>query len=154
MKSKVNNKKILAVDFGEKNIGLAVTDAGAGMVFGNGEIRGKKSLDDIFKAIVKIIIAENVVKVVFGVPVSKEGMDSGQAERMENIGKKLADYIEGPCQGVKLVFQDESFSSFEAREFIREAGVGDFGRKHSEHEIAAMIILKKHLEAGDKEKAQ
>lgn len=139
------NNKILAIDFGEKNVGLAITDAGANLVFGKGEIRGQKSLEGIFKAVANVVNAEDVVRVVFGIPESKDGLKETQAERMLNIGEKLGLYLKKASPGVEVVFQDESFSSYEARSFIKDTGVSGYGTKHSEHEVAAMIILNKYL---------
>ncbi len=145
MKLTVINNKILAIDFGERNVGLAITDAGANLVFGKGEIRGQKSLEGIFKAVADVVNEEDVVRVVFGVPESKDGVEVPQVERMQNIGNKLGLYLKKASPGVEVVFQDESFSSYEARSFIKDTGISGYGTKHSEHEVAAMIILNKYL---------
>lgn len=145
MKLTVINKKILAIDFGEKNVGLAITDAGANLVFGKGEICGQKSLEGIFKAVADVVNGEDVARVVFGIPESKDGVQGPQTDRMLNIGKKLGLFLKKASPGVEVVFQDESFSSYEARAFIKDTGIPGYGTKHSEHEVAAMIILNKYL---------
>ena len=137
----MKNKKILAIDFGESNIGLAATDSGANLVFGKGSLKRGKSLDDIFKKIKGFCDEEQVVKVIFGLPKGKNAEDTEQTERYRRIGRKLSDYL----GNIFFEFEDESFTSYEAREM--SAGFEDdlLKTQYSEHELAAMIILRRYL---------
>ena len=108
----MKKNKILAIDFGENNVGLAVTDPGANLVFGKGLIKGGKSLNDLFSKIKKFCDDEEVNKIVFGLPLGKDGEETDQTGRMKKIAYKLKDYL----GNIPLEFEDESFSSFEARE--------------------------------------
>jgi len=137
---KVQNKgKLLAIDFGDKNTGLAVCDVSRTMVFGRGVLKGYKSLEALFEQIMGICMDENIAEVVFGVPCGHDGFDTPQAERMRSIGGRLEDYL----GKVQVVFQDESFSSFEADSFSMDEKLR---RKYSQHELAAMLILERYLQ--------
>ena len=43
-----NKGKLLGIDFGENNVGLAVSDESQAFVFGRGCIRGFKNLKNLF----------------------------------------------------------------------------------------------------------
>lgn len=150
----MKNKKILAVDFGGKNIGLAVTDEVSGVVFGKGVIRGRKSLRDVFMALKRVVEDCDVGTVVFGLPAAKDGGETAQSERMRGIGEKLESYLKDEGFSIKVVFWDESFSSFEAGVFMRGAGGKAYAAKYSEHEVAAMLILEKYLKSRGEGKAE
>jgi putative Holliday junction resolvase len=137
----VKKNKILAIDFGESNVGLAITDPGANIVFGKGLIKGGKSLEDLFSKIKKICDDEEVNKIVFGLPYGKDGEDTDQTKRLKKMGLQMQEYL----KNIPLEFEDESFSSFEAREIAEGFEEKELKSRYSEHEIAAMVILRKYL---------
>ncbi|MBU0668005.1 RuvX/YqgF family protein [Patescibacteria group bacterium] len=129
----------MAIDFGDKNTGLAVTDLSRTMVFGRGVLRGYRRLEDLFEQILGICRDEEVTEVIFGVPGGRFGEDTPQVERMRDIGGRLEEYL----GDVPVVFQDESFSSFEADAAKMDSGLR---KKYSQHELAAMVILERYLQ--------
>lgn len=137
----MKKNKILAIDWGENNVGLAITDSGANLVFGKGLIKGGKSLNDLFSKIKKFCDEEQVDKIVFGLPFGKDGEETDQTKRMKKIGEKMEEYL----KNIPLEFEDESFSSFEAREIAGGFEEKELKSRYCEHEIAAMIILRKYL---------
>ncbi|MBD3327734.1 Holliday junction resolvase RuvX [Candidatus Peregrinibacteria bacterium] len=127
------NKKILAIDFGDNNVGLAVSDDAGMIAFGKGVIKDYNSLKNLSVKIKDIIEEDKISRIVFGLPLGLEENSTAQVERLRRIGKKLAEAVNVP-----IFFIDESFSSFEARQ--------KFGSKYSEHELAAMSFLQKYLD--------
>jgi len=136
-----NKGKILAIDLGQAHVGLALTDPEQVLVFGKGVLRGFKRLDDIFKAVKELCLKEKVVEVVMGLPLDDGGNPTPQSDRIEKIGMKLAKFL----GDIQVNFEDESFTSFEADEFLASRGVKGSNRKLHEDEMAAVQILERYL---------
>lgn len=138
-----NRGKILAIDFGQKTVGLAVSDEDQTMVFGRGVIKNYQSLVFLFEKIRAFCEKEKVAEIVMGVPVGQDGEDTPQSERIRGIGVKLEEHL----GDIQVSFEDESFTSFEADEFLDKIlQVRGRDRKESEDELAAVLILKRFLE--------
>lgn len=134
-----NKGKLLAIDFGDRNTGLAVCDESQTFVFGRGVLSGYKRLDELFEKIVVLCQEENIVEIVFGVPLGKEGEETEQSRRHRDIGSRLEQYI----GTISVVYQDESHTSFEANSVVKDPKLR---KKYSEHELAAVVILNRYLE--------
>jgi putative holliday junction resolvase len=135
--------KILALDMGRSAVGMAISDEQREMVFGRGVIRNYKSLANLFDELKAFCVRENVEEVVVGLPVGRDGEDTAQTERIRSIGERLEVFL----GGIPVEFEDESFTTFEANEFLGGvAGVKVRNRKDTEDEIAAVIILKRYLD--------
>lgn len=136
----------MAIDFGSRTVGLAVSDEDQTMVFGRGVIRDFKSLNGLFGKIREFCIKENVVEVVMGIPSGKDGQETPQTERIRGFGEKLGELL----GDIEVVFEDEAFTSFEADDYLAKIrGVRGRDRKQMEDELAAVIILKRYLELED-----
>ncbi len=147
MKLKVTkNKKYLGIDFGAMNVGIAASDNGGNIVFMRGVIKGGGKLTAIFNKVYDICAEESIDVIVFGVPYGRSGQRNKQAERMIRIGEKLKEYLISKGLNIDLVFQDESFSTFEASygEFVTSNY--KLNSKYSDHEMAAKLILEKYLD--------
>jgi putative holliday junction resolvase len=139
-----NKGKILALDFGQKTVGLAVSDEDQTMVFGRGVMKDYRSLAALFEKIKDFCVREDVIEIVMGVPVGREGEDTPQSERIRGFGEKLQEYLGGD---IPVEFEDESFTSFEADEFLdRILHIKGRDRKGAEDELAAVLILKRYLD--------
>jgi putative Holliday junction resolvase len=135
--------RILSLDFGQKSVGVAISDEDRTMVFGRGVIKNFKSLADLFEKVKSICEKEAVVEIVVGLPVNPDGEDTFQTARIRGFGLKLEEFI----KTVPVKFEDESFSSFEADSFLSNvAKVKGSERKKTEDEIAAVVILKRYLD--------
>jgi len=132
--------RILSIDYGEKRIGLAVCDkkevlASRFLTLEN------KSLEKSIKEIKKIILEENVKKIVVGIPIGFKNK-SEQTKIIEKFIGKLEKNISIPI--IKI---NEIFTSKMAKKNLREAGVKDV-KKVIDQE-AARIILESYLEKGN-----
>jgi len=141
-----NKGKILAIDFGSRTVGLAVSDEDRSMVFGRGVIRDYKSLIGLFGKIMEFCLKEKIVGIVMGVPSGKDGEETAQTERIRGIGGKLDEFL----GDIPVEYEDESFTSFEADDYLANIrGVRGTDRKPMEDELAAVIILKRFLKLED-----
>ncbi len=141
----MKKNKYLGIDFGSKNVGIAVSDS-SNVVFMRGVVKGGGKLTDIFEKIYRLCVEEKINTVVFGVPYGPQREESAQAQRMKRLGRSLIEYLKNRDLEIDLVFEDESFSTFEAEKLSGLVSDMHFDARHSDHEIAAKVILEKYLD--------
>ncbi len=134
--------KILAIDFGDNHVGLALSDVDRQMAFPYKTISNFGSLVKLFAQLQLICQQEQVGLVVMGLPFDEEGLLTPQTERIQKIGRKL----EVALGNVPFCFIDEAFSSFEADKFLENINIKASRRKKTEDELAAVLILLKYMD--------
>lgn len=112
--------RTLAVDYGEKRIGLAISDE-AGKLASALEVLNVSSSEAGIEDIIRVIQREEADRLVVGLPLNMEDGSIGKSARRVHLwGKRL-----GERAGKPVVFVDERLSSFQAMEMLadrREAG--------------------------------
>lgn len=133
--------RILAIDFGTKRCGLAVTDR-SGMIANPLEVVAGDKLLPFLKEYVQ---REDVETIVLGKPRDLTGNDSGPVEALNNLSIALRRaFPEIPLERV-----DERFTSKMAADVVRSSGKSKKEREKKENLdlISAVIILQSFLEA-------
>jgi putative Holliday junction resolvase len=130
-----HNKTFLALDVGEKRIGVAVGDAAVriAMPYDTIEVDGSE-----IERIARIAVDENIDTIVVGYPRNQSGEPTAQTEYVVAFAEQLKDIAS------KLEFQDESLTSVLAEQQLKS-----YGRPYSKGDIdarAAAIILQDYLE--------
>lgn len=113
---KYHGKQILGVDYGEKVIGLSTYKVGIEpfpLLFGR--IITEQSAD-IYKDFLRIIDEEFVDLVVWGVPYYTDGTASEMTKKVTKLGEQLQEKLP---DNVEFFFQDETLSTFEAEERMK-----------------------------------
>ena len=131
---------VLAFDFGEKRIGVAVGELELGLahplVTVSGEITKNR-----FDAITKLIEEWEPVRLVVGLPVHPDGTE----HKLTQLSKRFARRLEGRFKiGTKLV--DERYTSVTASMELREAGVKWKKQKLVIDQVAAQQILQSYFD--------
>lgn len=137
--------RLMAIDYGSSKIGLAVTDPDRLMAFGRGVLRGltrEKALEKIWE----MIINEQVVKVIIGLPMGEAGEETIQSAKIRNFGALISEKAQSEGSDVKIDYIDESFSTFEAGRVLQEIGATQAQKKETEDEIAAVILLHRYID--------
>jgi len=129
------NKSFVALDVGEKRIGVAVGDSGVRIAvpFDTIETDG-----DEIERIAKIVIDEKADVVVVGYPRNQSGEPTAQTAYVERFAEQLTDIAP------KLVFQDESLTSV-----LAEQRLQSHKKPYTKGDIdalAAAIILQDYME--------
>lgn len=129
------NKSYLALDVGEKRIGVAVGDSGVRIAvpFETIEVDGNE-----VERIARLVIDQNADIVVVGYPRNQSGDATAQTEFVESFAKQLEDIAP------QLVFQDESLTSVLAEQQLKS-----YQKPYTKGDIdaqAAAIILQDYLE--------
>lgn len=121
--------KYLGVDYGKRNIGLALSE---GLTASSWKVVNVHGLDDARQKIKAIVVAEGIDKVVVGVP------ESGESRRL--AGNFIRSLVEA---GISVAEADETLSSHDAKIAMRNMGVS---RKALDDAYAAKMILQNFLD--------
>ena len=132
--------KILALDIGEKRTGVACGDTVSKTALPISTIDTREMLKSPQK--LKAVAEEHQVEMLLvGLPVSLDGQENSQAERVRELADRIAQILVLP-----LVFQDERLSSAEAKRFLREAGYTERQMRGKIDMIAASLVLQTYLD--------
>ena len=133
--------KILALDFGLKRTGLALTDDEKMFAFGLETVNSNV----LMQRIGELIESEEVDELVLGLPKRLNNQDSHITQNV----LLLKDAIEKnfPSLGIHLL--DERFTSKMASQAIHAAGASNKQKKEKElvDKVSATIILQSYLQA-------
>lgn len=137
--------KLLAIDYGAKKIGLAVSDSDQQMAFGRG-ILANNNLEQVMGALLELVKAEQIVKVIVGLPMGGDGEDTPQTLSIRAFAEQLRNFLDKDGLQIVIDFIDESFSSFEANQFLHQIGVAGRDRKKTEDELAAIFLIHRYID--------
>jgi putative Holliday junction resolvase len=133
--------RILAVDHGEKHIGLAISDPTATIASPLKVIEHISRLMDAAQ-VANLATENEVALIVIGQSYDEEGKPNLAGRR----AAKFAEVLKEQTQ-IAVVLWDESFSTQEARTARIEMGVSRKKRAGHMDELAAVMILKSYLDA-------
>ena len=133
--------RILALDVGEKRIGVAISDLSQSLARSLKVVqRGSRQED--FAAVARLVEEYEVEKVVVGYPRSLNGMAGAQAQRVERYAVGLTESLTVP-----VLLWDERFSTVSAERLMREAGLRSKKRRERIDAVAAAVILQDYLDS-------
>ncbi|HEY7019746.1 MAG TPA: Holliday junction resolvase RuvX [Ktedonobacterales bacterium] len=138
----------LALDVGEKRIGVAVSDETETLASPRTIIR-RASTAAALEAVARLVAESGAEVVVVGLPVSFDGQLHGQARAVQAFAAKLRERIPQ-----SVVFADETLSSVRAEEALRAAGVRPDRIRERLDAAAAAVILQDYLDARQRGEAQ
>ena len=131
--------RIMAIDFGDARIGLAVSDA-LGMLVGDAWTLTEWNMERAADTIVKEAQSRGVERLVLGYPKNMDGTLGPRAEKSQEF-KAL---LEQRCQ-IPVILWDERRTSIAAHDILHANG-----RKMKDHRknvdaVAASLILEGYL---------
>lgn len=132
---------ILAVDPGEKRIGIALSDATATLARPLTIIKHVARADDA-ASIVQIAGENNAVKIIIGIPLDQNGNVGAKARRSERLANQIRMLTELPVE-----LWDESGSTITARKILQIVKGKKKGATGDIDDIAASVILQSYLDA-------
>jgi putative Holliday junction resolvase len=136
--------RVLALDVGERRIGVAVSDPTGTIARPLLAIRRGSKRED-FSAIAALIDEYNAQAVVVGQPLSLDGSVGPQARRVARYAEALAEQLH-----ITVIPWDERFSTARADEILRETR-GEKAKRRARANgeidaIAAAVILQGYLD--------
>jgi len=132
--------RILALDVGEKKIGMAISDA-LGITAQPLKTLIRKNKRDDFKRIGEITRNIGVSKIIVGLPLNMDGTTGPRARETYDFVEELKEGLEIPVQ-----LWDERLSSLEANRILLQADMSRKKRKKIDDKLAAQLILQGYLE--------
>lgn len=132
--------RILALDIGDRRIGIARSDLSGMLASPLGTIEYHEK-ERACREIVEIAAKQGVARIIVGLPLSMSGTESQQTAKTREFAAKLGGYTNIP-----LVFYDERLSTVTAREKRREAQNKRKKSKEGLDAAAAAVILQAYLD--------
>jgi putative Holliday junction resolvase len=133
--------RVLGLDYGSRRIGVAVCDELEMTAQGIATVIRKNRNADL-TAIAGFIERFNVERIVVGYPLRLDGSEQIQCEKVNRFIGRLETRFSLP-----VVRYDETLSTKEAEEILRERGVKWEKRKMLVDRVAASLILQRYLDA-------
>ena len=133
--------RILAIDYGKKRTGVAVTDVLQIIGIGLTSVTTHHLLDFILKYVEK----EPVERIIVGHP---KQMNNQESENMRNI-VPFVNQLRKKLPDIPVEFVDERFTSVLAHQAMLDGGLKKKDRQNKAlvDEISATIILQSYLES-------
>lgn len=132
----------LGIDHGDARIGIAATDP-LGILAHPVEtidLRTTRPHDRI----AEIVGERRIETLVLGLPLNLDGEEGPAAQKVRKFGKELAARL----PGIPLIFVDESHTTVDAADKLRQAGRSAKRQKAVIDQAAAVEILQRWMESG------
>lgn len=133
--------RIMALDVGEKTIGVAVSDETETFAFPGETIVRQEGHRRDMAAIQRLIAEKGVEEIVVGMPLRMDGTRGMQAEKVEAFIETLRRFVSLP-----IAVQDERLSTCEAEKVLIAADRRREARKKVVDSMAASVILQSYLD--------
>lgn len=124
--------RYLGIDYGTKNLGIALSDTGGSFAFPKDTISNNERVFDLLR---RIVALEEVVEVIVGDTRSISGVANQVTAQADSFVEELEKSVGVPVKRVR-----EAWSSHEAARFAPP------GKKHDDS-AAAAIILQRFLDS-------
>lgn len=135
--------RVLAVDFGEKRIGLAVSDSRGVVVLPVGAV-ARRNDGQAAAAVAEEARTRGVERFVVGHPVRSGGLETLLARRARNFARRLAE-----VSGLPVDLHGEALTSRAADEALEQARIPAARRASARDAEAAAALLRDYLAARD-----
>jgi putative Holliday junction resolvase len=141
-------KAILAIDWGERRVGIAFSDDSHIMAHPYGTLEND---DGIFAEIAYLAAEREVGLVLIGLPLTLDGEEGEMAGKVRGFGTTLSQSL----PDISFEYIDERLSTGAAEKTLRATGKNAKAIKKDVDAIAAVLLLETYLELekGDEEPA-
>ena len=133
--------RVLAVDLGEKNVGLAISDQLGWTAQGLPNLNYQNNQQAIAE-IARLTKEYDVVEVVVGMPVNMNGSLGKQARRASKFAEELGTRLKLPVR-----IWDERLTTMQAQRLLLQASLSRKKRRSKIDRLAAQLILQSYLDS-------
>jgi putative Holliday junction resolvase len=140
--------RILAIDFGLKRIGLAVSDA-MGITAQGLPTLERTRVEENLRRIQKLAQEQEAGTVILGNPLGLRGNETSMSRRVAEFAARLRRRLKCPVE-----LWDERLTSVEANRVLRESGVSIGKRRRAADRVAATLLLQSYLDYRANERAR
>ena len=132
--------RVMAIDFGDQRIGLAVSDP-TGLLSGEAWTMWEWDMERASQRIAEEAARREVGTLVLGLPKNMDGSEGPRAEK----SRAFAALLEADS-GLEVVLWDERRSSIEAHAILHAAGKKEKVHRKTVDAVAASLILQGYLD--------
>lgn len=136
----------MGLDYGDKTIGVAISDKLELTAQSKGVIRRKGHSEDLEK-LKKYVKDYQVEEIVVGLPANMDGTHGKRVEKTKHFVNFLKKNLDLP-----ILLWDERLSTMEAERLLIKADLSRNRRKGVIDQVAASIILQGYLDYKNKKK--
>jgi putative Holliday junction resolvase len=142
--------RILAIDFGMKRMGLAISDA-LGITAQGLQTLQRTNMENDLRAIQKLVEEYSAERVILGNPLSHSGTETAMSHRVAAFAEKLRRRLNCPVE-----LSDERLTSVQANRMLRESGMGLEKRRAAVDRVAVTLLLQGYLDrlANERERSE
>jgi len=134
--------RVMSIDYGEKRIGIAISDPLRITAQGL-ETYVRKKLELDLEYLIQIAKKNDVNTLVVGLPKNMNGSEGFKAEEVKSFVAQLHEI----APELKIVFIDERLSTVSAQRVLIDGNVRRGKRKNVVDKLAATIILQSYLDS-------
>lgn len=140
--------RILGIDWGEKRIGLAVSDP-LGIIATGLATFEKKSDSDVTSYLKQMIAEQEISKIILGFPKNMDGTIGPKGEQVLAFKQSLEKEI-----AIPVILWDERLTTVSAQRSLQEAEVKIKKGKKVLDKISAVLILQNYLDHARNKKSE
>lgn len=136
--------RILGIDYGERRIGLALSDPTGIIASPLPTLVRRKGKRPPVAPVARLVEENEVAEIVVGLPLTLEGEESDWTREVRAFGDAL-----GERTGLPIAYQDERMTSVQAERAVRSLGLSRRQREEKERvdAAAAVLILQAYLDS-------
>ncbi len=132
--------RILAIDFGTRRVGLAVSDPLGITAQGLATLERSGREADL-EHIRKVAEEYSAERVIVGNPIGHDGNETAMSRRAAAFAQKLRRRL-----GCPVELWDERLTSAQANRVLRDSGMGIEKRRRAADRVAAVLLLQAYLD--------
>ena len=137
------NRAIVGLDYGDKTIGIAVSDLRRGVATPLEVIRRVKFTQDA-ERLIALLVERKIAGVVLGLPLNMDGSEGPRVQATRAFVRNLLRLPNWP--GLPITYWDERLSTVAAERALLEADTSRKRRREVIDQVAAGIILQGALD--------
>lgn len=135
--------RVLGIDLGSKRVGIATSDRSGTIASPLTVLQRGASQRVDHDAIAKIVIEEEAVAIVIGLPLNMDGSEGSAAKSARMEAERMATVVNVP-----IYIHDERRSTVEGDRVLMERGFNAQDRRKVIDKVAAAVILQSWLDSG------
>lgn len=136
----MNKGKFLAIDFGDRRAGIAVSDLDKQIAFPR-DFFVYDSEDKLIERIKAFCKDEHIIKIILGLPVKMDGSIGEQFIKTQKFGNRLKKEV----KPVPIEYLDERLTTKESIKKLSQQGVKAKDQKGQKDMVSAQIILETYM---------
>jgi len=137
--SEQSSKRVLAIDYGRRRIGLAISDEW-GLTARPLTTLARTNRRSDLRRLRELCREQGVAQVVVGCPLTLAGQVGPMAQEVTRFAARLQREL-----GIPVDLQDERLTSWEAEQMAQQTRPSGLQRQPLDH-VAAAIVLREYLE--------